>query len=138
MNVRLVGVMVSGVMLTACASKAATPVENGPAPAVPVAPADSALHVGATVRVRGSGLGRGWWVGTVVVSAGALPCLAVKLVSSRSGAPFYVPLQRLARVEADRRTNTGALTVGLPPAEPTDWAAVDLARAVSRRCRRGR
>lgn len=136
MNVCLVGVMVSGVLLTACASRAATPVENGPAPAVPVAAADSALHVGATVRVRGAGLGRGWRIGMVVVSAGALPCLAVKLLSTRSGGAFYVPLQRFSRVEADQRTNSGALTLGLPPAQATDWAVVDLARAVSRRCRR--
>lgn len=137
MSVRAIAIAVVAITVVGCASKQAVPAPS-PEPSAELAPADSALHVGATVRVRGSGLGRGWRVGTVVVSAGALPCLAVKLVSSRSGAPFYVPLQRLARVEADRRTNTGALTLGLPPAEPTDWAAVDLARAVSRRCRRGR
>jgi hypothetical protein len=126
---------VLAIIVVGCASKRA---ETAPAPSAELVPADSALHVGATVRVRGSGLGRGWRVGTVVVSAGALPCLAVKLTSSRTAAPFYVPLERLARGEADRRTNTGALTLGLPPAEATDWAVVDLARAVSRRCRRGR
>ena len=138
MNVRLTILMVSGALLAGCASKAATTAGPVPEPAAEAAPVDSALHVGATVRVRGRGLGNGWRVGTVVESTGPHPCLAVKLAALHTGAPFYVPLYRLARLQADSRTNTGAFAAGLPPAQESDWAAVDLVRAQSARCRRGR
>ena len=137
MNVRLTTLMVAGVLLAGCAARTATPAEAAPAAAAEVAP-DSALHVGATVRVRGRGLGSGWRVGTVVESTGPHPCLAVKLAALHTGAPFYVPLYRLARLQADSRTNTGAFAAGLPPAQESDWTAVNLARAQSARCRRGR
>lgn len=119
----------------ACASKQEEPVGTLP---TPVAVADSALHIGATVRVHGARLGRAWRVGTVVVSAGAHPCLAVKLMSLRDGSPVYVPLNALAELNADSRTNAGVLTMGLPAPQEADWAPVDLTRAQSASCRRGR
>ena len=138
MNLRGAVAATAFLLVSGCAAKSNAPVEPTPAPVAEAAATDSALHVGATVRVRGSGLGRGWRVGTVAVSTGRHPCLAVKLLSTRSQSPVYVPLSLVSRVQADSRTNTGALTLGLPPAVESDWAPVSLARAVSNWCRRNR
>ncbi|MFI5235584.1 MAG: hypothetical protein ACHQXA_07740 [Gemmatimonadales bacterium] len=121
--------------VAACASKGEDLIGTVPAPAVA---ADSVLHIGATVRVHGARLGRAWRVGTVVVSAGTHPCLAIKLISPRDGSPVYVGLNALTELNADGRTNNGLLTMGLPAPQESDWAPVNLARAQSASCRRAR
>ncbi|MGH7733134.1 MAG: hypothetical protein ACREOE_05375, partial [Gemmatimonadales bacterium] len=131
MMLRKIAISMALLLLAACASRSTGPMATEPTPVAGAAPADSALHVGATVRVRASGLGRGWRVGTIAVSTGLHPCLAVKLAALHAGAPFYVPVSRLSRLQADSRTNTGALTLGLPPAAESDWAPVSIARAAS-------
>ncbi|MGH7533019.1 MAG: hypothetical protein ACREL4_06990 [Gemmatimonadales bacterium] len=138
MTLRGVATSITFLLLAGCAGRSTTPAATEPTPIAEAAPADSALHVGATVRVRASGLGRGWRVGTVAVSTGRHPCLAVKLTSTRSRDPVYVPLSLVSRLQADSRTNSGALTLGLSPAVGSDWAPVSLARAVSAWCRRNR
>ncbi|MGB7211351.1 MAG: hypothetical protein WBC97_01880 [Gemmatimonadales bacterium] len=125
-------------LVVGCAAKSNAPVDTAPTPVTDVASADSALHVGATVRVRASALGRGWRVGTVAVSTGRHPCLAVRLAAAHSLDPVYVPLSLVSRLQADSRTNTGALALGLPPALESDWIPVSLARAVNNWCRRNR
>lgn len=115
-------------------------VAEAPAPAAEATFPDSLLHVGATVRVHGRRLGRNWRVGTVVVSAGARRCLAVKILPLHGVTPIYLTPADLSEVEADQRTNQGALTMGLPPAQESDWAPLPLheLRRRDSACRRGR
>ena len=128
----------SAALAGACSSHPEEP--PTPAPTTGAALPDSLLHVGATVRVHGSRLGSGWRVGTVVVSAGGHPCLAVKLLPLRGVTPLYLTSASFTEVQADQRTNQGALTLGLPPAEESDWTPVPVAELRRRdaACRRRR
>lgn len=124
-------------LVAGCASQSEEPEQPTPAETAATYP-DSLLHVGATVRVRGPRLGRGWRVGTVVVSAGRHPCLAIKILPMQGLTPLYLTAASFSRVDADQRTNQGALTVGLPPAQESDWVTLPL-RELRRRdaaCRR--
>jgi hypothetical protein len=102
---------------------------------------DSLLHVGASVRVQAPKVAPGWLPGTVARSSTSSGCLAVKL-EQRDAAdrPLYVFLRAVTALEVDQRTNQGALTVGLPPAEAGDWRALTAAELdeLRRACRRAR
>jgi hypothetical protein len=68
-------------------------------------------------------------------------CLAVKLEQhDATGRPLYVFLRAVTALEVDERTNQGAFTIGLPPAEPSDWRALTAAELdeLRRACRRAR
>lgn len=110
-----------------------------PTPAAATAYPDSLLHVGATVRVHGPRLGASWRVGTVVVSAGLRRCIAIKLPPLRGITPLYLTSASFSEVQADQRTNLGALTFGLLPPQESDWSPVPLdeLRRRDAACRRG-
>lgn len=137
-RIRVAAFVVLAALAGACGSHNEEPAD--PTPAAATAYPDSLLHVGATVRVHGPRLGSGWRVGTVVVSAGARRCLAIKLLPLRGVTPLYLTSSSFSEVEADQRTNLGALTFGLPPAAESDWAPLPLneLRRRDAACRRGR
>jgi hypothetical protein len=102
---------------------------------------DSLLHVGASVRVQVPSVAPGWLEGTVTRSSTSATCLAVKL-ERRDGAgrSLYAFLRAVTALEVDERTNQGIWTIGLPPAEPSDWRALTRAELaqLQRGCRRAR
>jgi hypothetical protein len=111
------------------------------APAARSTPLDSLLHVGASVRVQAPLVGQGWLTGTVVRSSTSPTCLAVRLEQrDKAGRPLYAFLRAVTTLEVDERTNQGVFTIGLPPAEASDWRALtDAELAELRRgCRRAR
>lgn len=136
-RIRVATFVVLAAFAGACGSHNEEPA--APTPAAAAAYPDSLLHVGATVRVHGPRLGSGWRVGTVVASAGAHPCIAIKLLPLRGVTPFYLTSASFSEVQADQRTNLGALTFGLPPAQESDWSPVPLneLRRRDAACRRG-
>jgi hypothetical protein len=102
---------------------------------------DSLLHVGASVRVQAPSVGPGWLAGTVARSSTSSTCLAVKLEQrDAAGRPLYAFLRAVTALEVDQRTNQGAFTIGLPPAEASDWRALTAAELneLRRGCRRAR
>ncbi len=102
---------------------------------------DSLLHVGASVRVQAPSVGPGWLAGTVARSSTSSGCLAVKLERrDAEGRPLYAFLRAVTALEVDQRTNQGAFTIGLSPAEPGDWRALTGAELAELRrgCRRAR
>jgi hypothetical protein len=110
-------------------------------PAAPFGPPDSLLHVGASVRVQAGSVGPGWLTGTVARSSTSPTCLAIRLEQrDAAGRPLYAFLRAVTALEVDQRTNEGVFTIGLPPAEPTDWRALTAAELnqLRRGCRRAR
>jgi len=97
------------------------------------------LHLGAQVRVKVPKIDAGWIDGTIVGAKGSPTCFAVRLEhTDAQGRQQYAYLAAVTELQVDRRTNTGTLTVGLPPAAAEDWEAwskADLAAAAAR-CRR--
>ena len=110
-------------------------------PAAQSLAADSLLHIGATVRVQAPSVAPGWLAGTVARSRTSPTCLAIKLEKrDAAGRPLYAFLRAVTALEVDQRTNQGVFTIGLPPAEASDWRALtDAELAELRRgCRRAR
>jgi hypothetical protein len=101
--------------------------------------ADSLLYVGAAVRVQAPSVAFGWLPGIIVRSGASPTCLAVKLdLRDGAGRQLYAFLRVVKALEVDERTNQGAMTIGLPPAEPSDWRALTPAELgeLRERCRR--
>ena len=95
-------------------------------------PPDSLLNAGASVKVKTASLGPDWLPGTVVRSASAPACLAIRLERTDSaGRNLYVFLAAVTALAVDLRTNQGTPAVGLTPPTSDDWrelSAEDVAR----------
>jgi hypothetical protein len=103
--------------------------------------ADSLLHVGASVRVQAPSVAPGWLTGTVVRSSTSPTCLAIRLEQrDKAGRPLYAFVRAITALEVDQRTNQGVFTIGLPPAEDSDWRRLKPAELeeLRRGCRRAR
>lgn len=103
---------------------------NGAHGLIPVRQAaDTAVRLGAQVRVQAAALGPGWHRGKLTSSVGAGACLAVALtVPDAQGRQRLVYLTGVAALEVDRRTNEGVATFGLGEPADSDWVAIPAER----------